>query len=387
MYLRLSLLQLLQWAVPGSLVPLYSYHLESLRFDKLTIAYCCATQAVSGVIASLLAGQIADRWVSAERAMAVCALLAGLDLWWLSTLSDPNSIFVATLLFWMLCGPLTLLGTTVCFAHLSHPERQFGPIRMWGTVGWIAITWAAAGFLRLGGEAVPLSVTFRLGSVVAWCLAVYTLTLPATPPRHPTRSARWFAPAAALGLLADRGFLVYALCLFGASLTFPFTTQTTPLLLGELGVQREALPLALSAAQPTEVVGLFLLPLLLGGLGLRWTMLLGLAAWLLAMLVLNLGRPVELVVTSLTLNGLFITCFMVAGQVYVNGLAAGDLKASVQGLFNCVNGLGILLGNVLAGAMREVMGNRLAATFAVSAVITALMLVLFAAAFRPRRAA
>src|SRR5207253_10854777 len=100
-------------------------------------------------------------------------------------------------------------------------------------------------------------------------------------------------------------------------------------------------------AQLTEVLCLAILPGLLLRLGVRGTMGLGLAAWLAAMAVLAVGRPVGLVVASLALNGLFVTGFLIAGQVYVNSLAEGDVRASVQGLFGFINGLGQLAGNLL----------------------------------------
>ena len=381
LYLRLSVLQALMWAVPGCVVPLYSLALEDLGFGKLTIALCCSTQAVATVLASVLAGQVADRWLSAERALAICSGLAVADLWWLSTISEPVSMFVATLFFWLLAGPIALMGTTVCFAHLPLPAKQFGPIRMWGTIAWMVVGWL--GGVWLAWRQTPPADVFRLGSLVAALLAGYALTLPSTPPRP----GKGFAPLAALRLFAHRGFVVYTLCLFGSSLTFPFTTQLTPLLLQQLGVSKEWMTPTLTVAQPLEVVGLFVLPGLLVNLGTRSTMILGLAAWFSAMVILSIGRPLGLVIPSLALNGIFITCFSITGQIYVNGLAEGsDVRASVQGLFSCINGTGLLLGNLMAGGLRYTTGDHLPSAFVVAVGITGCMLVLFVWGFeRPPR--
>src|SRR3954452_22289464 len=108
---------LLVWAVPGSLIPLYSLRLHSLCFDELTIGACCATQAVASVVSSLVAGQVADRWLSAEKAMAACAVVAGACLWLLADTHAPAGVFVLTLIFWMVAGPITMLGTTVALAQ------------------------------------------------------------------------------------------------------------------------------------------------------------------------------------------------------------------------------------------------------------------------------
>jgi hypothetical protein len=292
-------------------------------------------------------------------------------------------VFACTLAFWLLTGPFLLLGTTVCFAHLPDPERQFGPVRLWGTVGWIAVAWLVGAWLaRPSAPRTHLADAFRIGGVVAFVLAGYSLTLPATPPARARARAHLLAPLAALGLLRSGRLAVYAGCVLGACVTFPLTTQNTPLLLRQVGVPEAWLGPTLTLAQLTEVVSLALLPMLLLRLGVRGTMLLGLSAWALALAVLSLGRPALLVVASQALNGLFIAGFLVAGQVFLNTQAAGDLRASVQGLFSFVNGLGMLAGHLLASGLRHWSGGQLPATFAFGAALTAGLLGVFAVGFR-----
>src|SRR3954465_1251523 len=96
----------LQWAIPGSLLPLYTTHLEGLGFSNRQIGVCAATQAVAVILSSLLTGQVADRWFAAERSLAVCSLLAALDLWLLAGLTDPGAVLLATLFFWLVVGPV-----------------------------------------------------------------------------------------------------------------------------------------------------------------------------------------------------------------------------------------------------------------------------------------
>src|SRR5262249_39167552 len=189
-------------------------------------------------------------------------------------------------------------------------------------------------------------------AAVAFTLAVYGLTLPYTPPRQPTDPSKRFAPLEAIQLLKHAPFAIYCICLLGTAITFQFTTQSTPLLLDHLGVSREWLTPTMTVAQTTEVASLAVLPVLLLRLGVRGIMLLGLGAWFAAMCILAVGRPLELVVASQVLNGLFVTGFLIAGQVYVNTLADDDFRASVQGLFTCINGLGGLTGHLLAGWLR-----------------------------------
>jgi MFS family permease len=373
----------LQWAVPGSLLPVYSLRLNELGFSPLLIGLCCATQAVATVASSLLAGQIADRWLAAERALAICSCLAAGCLWVLANTQDPMWIFVWTLLFWMTTGPLTLYGTTISFAHLENPKQQFGPVRMWGTIGWMAIGWLAGWWFATFDTGWADS--YRLGAILALVLAIYSFTLPSTPPSPPQKNHSWFAPLEAMHKLRERPFAVYACCVFLVCVTFPFTTQNTPLLLEKLNVPRSLVTSALTIAQTTEVVLLGLLPVVLGWLGLRRTMIIGAAAWLIVLSVLSVGEPLWLIISGLALSGIYITCFMIAGQVFVNSLAEDDDRASIQGLLNCINGAGLLFGHLLAGSLRWATGGDLPKTFMFGALVTLTMLILFVMFFEEKK--
>ena len=191
---------------------------------------------------------------------------------------------------------------------------------------------------------------FRLAALLAWTLAVYCLTLPHTPPR---RSQFRFAPVAALRLLRGQAFAVCVVgtLVYGATTAFP--GQVTPLLLKHLGILRPWLTRTMTLAQLSEIVSLALLPLILLRLGHRRTMLAGLSAWVTALVLLTIGRPIGLVALSLLLNGPCICCFVVTGQVFVNSRAHGDIRASAQALLATMTGLGMLAGSLLVGWVRE----------------------------------
>jgi MFS family permease len=379
----------LQYAAPGAFLPLYSLYLEKLGYSPLTIGCFCATQGFASVFCPLLAGQIADRWVAAERCLAVCSFLAGVILWLVADMTDVTPgwmLFSATLLYWLLTVPILVLGTAVCFAHLQDPAREFGRVRLWGTVGWMAQGWLVLAARLVMPELTAAHCTralFRLGSVLAFVLCAYSLTLPATPPQKAVIARP--APLAALALLRGWSFFVYCACMFGLCITMPFMTQGAPLLLKNLAVSEFWLSPTMSLAQVTEVLSLALLPLSLLRLGVRGTMLLGLSAWTTSLSFLALGSPVELMVGSLGFNGLFISGFLVAGQVFVNRQATGDVRASVQALLTFVNGAGLLIGNVLVGVVRVALGEEPSRAFTVGAVLTGALLLLFVFGFREQQ--
>ncbi len=410
MRLRLSVLMFLQYAVMGSWVPLFTLILKDRGFTPVETGWACATVALGALIAPLAWGQIADRWLAAQRCISICAFLCGILLWVLSELRAPWPVFLVTLGFWFFMTPALSLGNGLTFRHLLAPDRQFGPVRMWGTIGWMAanlflgcwysdsdIVCACLAYIRPAHAASELADAFRLGGTLAFILSLFALTLPNTPPSPPrsghalAQARSWLslafeAPVLTFRLFRQRAFLVFALCLMGLYVAFPCSTQMTPLLLADLGVPRAWLPATLTIAQASEVAALGLLPFVYRTLSLKATLFLGMAAWTMALTVLAIGEPVWLVIASLGLHGVFISCFLVAGQVFVNQRAQNDIRTSAQAMLQFLNGIGLLAGNLLVGWVRSLDGERFTSTFALAASLAATLCVVFLLGFRTKSA-
>lgn len=382
---------------PGALLPLFSLRLSELNFTPLEIGWCCATQALAGLAAPLLVGQIADRWWPAELCLAACACVTAALLWALSWLTEPGAVFGVSLAVWAAMGPTMSLGTAVTFTHLARPERDFGRVRLFGTLGWVFTCWLLAywfcepdwavglrSWLRPEQAVSDLADIFRLGSVLACALALYALTLPHTVPQH--RAMTTWAPVAAMRLLRERSFAVYCLVYLGYCVTIAFMSQVMPLLLADYGVSRRAMPLFLTIGQASEIASLALLPALLSRLGVRGTMLLGLSSWLMSFLIMSAGAPFWLVPVALICNGVCISAFLVAGQVFVNRRAHGGIRASAQALLSLFAALGLLAGNLLVGWVRHAVGGAFSPTYGMGALLALSLLVAFGLGFREEEA-
>jgi MFS family permease len=382
----------LEYAPAGALVPLFSLRLQELGFTPGQIGWACATQALATLVGPLAAGQVADRWWPAERGVTVCALVAAAFLWLLAGTTGPWAVVLLTLGFWLFMAPAISLGAAITLSHLADPPREYGRVRLWGTVGWMVPGWLLGywfcdppwlcrclGCLGSGLAHSELADAFRLAALFAVALGVWGLALPHTPPRR--RLGSPLATLGALRLLRDRSFAVFALGNVCVYLTAAFSSQGTPLLLQQLGVSRPWLSPLQTLSQGTEIVSLSCLPLLLPRLGMRRTMLAGLAAWTLGLAAFTAGRPLWLVVAMQGTWGLAVCGYLVTGQVFANGRARGDIRASVQALLPFTGGLGMLLGNLLAGWVREQAGGALAPTFAVAAAVAAGSVLVFALGF------
>jgi len=399
MYLRLSLLMFLEFAIMGAWSPVLAPHLKQLFFTPHEASWVFATNALGALLGPIVWGQIADRWLAAERCISLCCAVSGACLWLVADWTAPADVFWGCLVFWLFMIPSLSVASSLTFRHLPHPDREFGKVRLWGTVGWIVagFTLTAWYFFKdwLGESRVEndWADALRLGALVAWANMVYAWFLPHTPPAPRTadgRSLGWLgavfgAPLAALQLFRHRSFGVLCACLFGVYVTWPFNAQLTPLLLEDRGVPANWLPTLLTLAQSLELMMLWLLPNILVRLGQKGTMVAGMSAWTLALALFTLALPGPVLAAALPLHGVFICCFLVAGQLYVNRLASHDVRASAQGLIQLINGLGLLTGNLLVGGVRAWANDEYAWVFAPAALLACGLLAAFAAGFEATR--
>ena len=387
---RLSLLMFLIYAAPGAVVPLFSLRLKQLGFSPTEIGWCCATQAIGSLIAPLIAGHIADRWCAAEKCLALAAFAAAGSLWSLATLTTPAAVFAVSLAFWLVMAPSLTLCSSIGFSHLKNTSDQFGRIRMWGTVGWVAPGWLMGiwlaesdlwspwlNWLRPEDPKPELADAFRFAAILAIVFGLYALTLPHTPPRE----SKGAAPLAAIRALRGRAFLIYAICTFGVCVALPFHTQVSPLLLEHLNVPAARIPPLLTVAQASEILSLFALPIVYSRIGARATMRLGLLAAVLTLTGLMLDSPLGLAIAGLSLYGFCISFYLVVGQMFLNQRSTDGVRSSAQALHSSLCGLGLLVGNVLIGEVRSWFNEGFPPTFAVAAGLAVVLFVVFTVGF------
>jgi MFS family permease len=397
---RLSLLIFLAFGAMGAWMPVFSRHLQSLGFAPDAIAWASATNAIGSLLAPLIWGQIADRWLAPPRCISVCGVGTGVLLLILATLDEPASVIGVSILTWFFLIPLIGVTAAYIFRMLEHPERQYGPIRLWGTLGWMAANWCLTGWFALreqifGADASDdLADSMRLGAIAAFVTAMYAWTVPSAPilVHDAEQGQSWLtrlagAPLAAIGLFRRPAFLVYCVSLFGLYMSFPVTVQLNALVLGKLGVADGMIPTYLTLSQTTEVMGLAILPSLLTRFGLKPTMVTGCLAWAVGLLLLSIGAPLGLVLAALPLAGFFICGFVIAGQVFVHRQASHDIRASAQGVLVLVNGTGLLLGHLLVGWIRDLSSDSFAAAYGVAAALAGSIGLIFLVGFRPEQEA
>jgi nucleoside transporter len=360
---RLAIMMFLQFFIWGGwFVTMGSFLGANLGASGAQSAIAYSTQSWGAIIAPFVMGLVADRFVNAERLLAACHLAGALLMLMLARAQHFDTFYPYLLMYMILYMPTLALVNAVCFRQMEDPARSFAAIRMWGTIGWIlaglAISYAFAWDSPEALAAGKLRNTFLMCSAASFLLGIYSLTLPATPPRGKSgREIVWreILGLDALRMLKDRNFLVF----FGASILLciplAFYYQNANQFLTEIHVANATGKQTLG--QMSEVLCMLAIPFLLRRIGIKGTLLLGMLAWAARYALFALGNPGGLawmLLIGIALHGVCYDFFFVSGQIYTDAKAGVRHKSAAQGLITLATyGLGMLIGFRAAGSITD----------------------------------
>lgn len=400
----LAVMMFLQYAIWGAWsVALSGYLEQELGFAGLGLALIYNALPLMSLIVPFTAGQVADRFMPAQRALALFHLLGGLLLFGLAFQRELLPMTALMLGYTFFYAPTLALSNSVAFRNLKDPEIEFGPIRVWGTIGWIAanllVTFVRSNFQSLQWGIIDV---FALAGGISVLAALLSLTLPHTPPAKESSDPLAFTKA--FDLLRDPNYRIFfIIALIVATelplyyvLTFPFLQSAG----GVVGITSENLPTWMTIAQVAEIFTIaFMLPAVLPIWGVRKTMLLGIFAWPARYAVFALAWAMHqqapwtvwLAVASLALHGFCYVFFFVVAFIYTDMVAPRDVRSSAQALINvAVLGVGMLIGGFFAGWLKDLFTTggvtNYTMVFLVPTVITVLAGIAFALLFREKPA-
>jgi nucleoside transporter len=382
----------LQYAIWGAWAPVLSvYLINDLGFSGFQAGVIYALLPLATIISPFIGGQVADRYFSSEKVIAFLAFTGGLVLLVVSRTTDYTVMTVLMLVYCLIYAPTLALTNSIAMINLKDSEEEFGPIRVGGTLGWIAAGWLLTGWRQAaGGDAIPSlqGDMLFLAGLFSIVMALQSLTLPHTPPQK--EGVKPWAFLESMKMLKAKDFVIFV------GITFVVATElefyyilTAPFLESEqIGVATANTPLVMTIAQVAEIfVMAFLLSYFLKKYGMRRTLAIGVIAWPIRYIIFAIGTPAWLVIASLALHGFCYVFFFVAAFIYVDKVAPPDIRASAQSLIAIVAlGFGRFLGSLFAGWIKDVFtteaGTNWTNVFLVPCVLTILCALAFLLFFR-----
>jgi len=351
---QLSAMMFLEFFIWGAwFVTLGTYLSQSLSAGDADIGKAFGTQSWGAIVAPFIIGLIADRYFSAQKILGILHLGGAALMYFLSTAGNFNSFFPLLLGYMILYMPTLALVNSVSFNQLKDPEKEFSPIRVFGTIGWI-VAGLLIGFM--GWEADKMLVnTFRLTAIMSLVLGLFSFTLPNTPPPKAGTKAsiREILGLDALQLLSKKNFLLFFLSSLLICVPLAFYYQDTNPFLNEIGMEGAAGKMALG--QVSELGFMFLIPFFFKRLGVKKMLLLGMAAWVIRYVCFAYGSTGSLsflLYLGILLHGVCYDFFFVTGQIYTDQQAGTRIRSAAQGMITLATyGLGMLIGFYIAGKL------------------------------------
>ena len=373
---RLIVMNFLEFAVWGAYLTSLGRYLGNIGLGPY-IKWFFAMQGIVSIFMPTLMGIVADRRIPAQKLLSICHALAGLFMieagFYCISAGDAvqfTTLFILysfSLAFFM---PTIALVNSVAYNALREqqmdPVKEFPPIRVFGTIGFIC-SMLATNFIKFDGVAMQDSYTQLISSgILSLVLCVYALTMPNCPVN---RSENKTSFVEAFGLKAftlfkDSQFAVFFIfsMLLGASLqitngyanTFLGSFASDPALAGTFAVKHSNALIAIS--QASETLCILLIPFFMKKFGIKKVMLISMLAWVFRFAFFGLGYPsmpgVLLFVLSCIVYGIAFDFFNISGSLYVEQRTSPDIRSSAQGLFMMMtNGFGASIGTLAAGAV------------------------------------
>jgi len=337
--LKLFFMMVLELLIWGAWLPLLNGYMQFLHFDDWQRTWVNNAFAIASITAMFFSNQFADRNFAAEKFLAASHLIGGAAILAMFWVKDFWPFFALMLLHSLFYVPTMSITNSIAFAHIKDPQKEFGIIRMGGTIGWIAAAWPL--FFLLGskqGAAAQEAKAgiFILAGIASFVLAAFSLTLPHTPPKRATEGVQKLAWLEALSMLRVPYILVLFIVTFiDATIHMGYFIMTGGFLENGVKIEPKWIMPAMSIGQIAEIGTMAVLGFVLKRLGWKKTLILGILghAARFAVYAFFPDHP-GLIILVQILHGICYAFFFATVYIFVDEFFPKDARASAQGLFN-----------------------------------------------------
>lgn len=374
---RLAIMMFLQYAIWGAWLPLAPSFLKEHRgLSDSEVGTIVGFGAIGAIFAPFIAGQIADRYLATQKFLAISHLLGAVLVWQLAELQSFTLLLAFAITYSLLYAPTMPLTNSLAFHHLTDRDRDFGRIRLFGTIGWIAVgigfgQWLAHYYTPAGVEQAAVRAqqvsgmadSFKLSAILGAVMGVYCLTLPHTPPK---KGAQKFAPFEALTEVRLQPLLTLFLLSIPVSILHQFHMYHTAGFLGHLEIPKggavenfnkimEAVfgvggSGIMTLGQFCEIFCLASIPFVAKRFSKKSILAFGLICYAARFAIFAWLPTLQFIIPGLLLHGPIFACFIFLAFTIVDEECTADVRASAQGLYNLIIvGFGVVLGSKVSG--------------------------------------
>ena len=363
---RLWLMMVLEFAIWGAWLPLIWGYMGAkvadggLGFSGPQIAWVGSAFAIASIVGIFFSSQFADRTFAAEKFMAASHLVGGLAMLGMYWAKDFPTFFGLMLLHALCYVPTISVSNSLAFSHMKDAQKEFGIVRMGGTIGWILVAWPLYFILegKSGAEAMSASRTiFLIAGGLSLVLAAYSLVLPHTPPKPAKAGEGGFAWLKAAKFLAKPYLAVLFLVTFIDAVIHNGYFVMAGDFLGSkaVGLAPKWIMPVMSIGQVAEIATMAVLGAVLAKLGWKTTMILGILGHAARFAVFALMPQNQAVIIAVqVLHGICYAFFFATLYIFIDAAFPKDVRSSAQSLFNLlVLGLGDLAAKWLFIPLQE----------------------------------
>lgn len=364
--MRLTIMSFLQFFVWGAwLITVGNYWFGTKQWSGEQFGAIFSTLGLSSILMPAITGIIADKWINAEKLYGVLHILGGLALLYIPQVDNPTAFYWVIFAAMLCYMPTISLSNSVAYNILKNNEfdvvKVFPPIRVWGTVGFIAAMWLT----NLTGNKASVNM-FYISAFAAFALGFYSFSLPKCPPQKLISQEASLIEK--LGLNAFKLFGTYKMALFFIFSMFlggalQLTNMYGDVYLSEFAKIPEYADsfvvkystIIMSISQISETLFILAIPFFLKRFGIKQVMLISMFAWVLRFGLFAYGNPIDglwMIIVSCIVYGMAFDFFNISGSLFVETTTDSSIRSSAQGLFMMMsNGFGAFFGGLLSGVV------------------------------------
>ena len=348
LYLRLSSLMFLEYAVWGAWMPVLAVRLLGpLKMTGKQTGWVYATFPLACIFAPLASGYMADAWFNVEWIILVSHAIGAVLL----VVAARQTKFWG--MFWVMLAYAVFFTATLPLVNkmvLQQLPSEATWVFLWAPVAWALVGYFLTGWRQLRKSTGDGPDSLYLAALLSVAMAVVCfLQVPLKPVSvgNPLFDA--------LAMLKNTDYLVFILAQMAVAGMMQFYFLGTGQFMKDRGISGRNISAAMGIAQAVQAAAtIILLDWFIRETGFQWTFVVGALSWTVLYLIYVISKRALWIVLIQGFHGMAYALFMIGGQFFVGAMAPKEIGASAQSLiFIATVGIGLFLGTQLAGIVMD----------------------------------